>query len=200
MSTKLGHFEILSELSKSAPSAVSTANDYPSTRRLNHESARGFGLAADGYLRFVVVQVGTSGWSYDHWKGVLYEPGVSAGARLQRYAEEFDTVELNASFYRWPADVRFIQWRDRLPTGFTMSVKAPRGLTHARWCSQGGRKRHFSRDYPVCERAVRLQEIVASVVECAEQGSRLRDDTEVAGRHIVQAPGGGALSVRTGRC
>ena len=49
-----------------------------------------------------MVQAGTSGWSYDHWKGVLYEPGVSAGARLQRYAEEFDTVELNASFYRWP--------------------------------------------------------------------------------------------------
>ena len=63
---------------------------------------------------------------------MLYEPGVSAGARLQRYAEEFDTVELNASFYRWPGDARFGQWRDRLPAGFTMSVKAPRGLTHGR--------------------------------------------------------------------
>ena len=80
----------------------------------------------------MVVQVGTSGWSYDHWKGVLYEPGLSAGARLERYAEEFDTVELNASFYRWPGDARFGQWRDRLPAGFTMSVKAPRGLTHGR--------------------------------------------------------------------
>ena len=80
----------------------------------------------------MVVHVGTSGWSYAHWKGVLYEPGVTAGARLSRYAEEFDTVELNASFYRWPRDAVFEQWRDRLPIGFTMSVKAARGLTHAR--------------------------------------------------------------------
>ena len=42
------------------------------------------------------VHVGTSGWSYDHWKDVLYGPGVTAGARLARYADEFDTVELNA--------------------------------------------------------------------------------------------------------
>jgi uncharacterized protein YecE (DUF72 family) len=70
--------------------------------------------------------------SYDHWKGVLYQPGVTAGARLQRYAEEFDTVELNASFYCWPGDACFVQWRDRLRPGFTISVKAPRGLTHAR--------------------------------------------------------------------
>ena len=80
----------------------------------------------------VVVQIGTSGWSYDHWKNVLYGPGVTAGARLDRYVEEFDTVELNASFYRWPRNETFERWRDHLPAGFTMSVKAARGLTHAR--------------------------------------------------------------------
>jgi len=80
----------------------------------------------------VAVRIGTSGWSYDHWKDVLYGPGVTAGDRLSRYAEEFDTVELNASFYRWPSDASFERWRDRLPAGFTMSVKAARGLTHAR--------------------------------------------------------------------
>lgn len=78
------------------------------------------------------VQIGTSGWSYDHWAGVLYEPGLPSAARLARYATEFDTVELNASFYRWPRDTTFAGWRHRLPEGFTMSVKAPRGLTHAR--------------------------------------------------------------------
>ena len=41
-------------------------------------------------------------------------------------------MELNASFYRWPGDAMFGRWRDRLPAGFTMSVKAARGLTHAR--------------------------------------------------------------------
>ena len=80
----------------------------------------------------MVVRIGTSGWSYDHWRDVLYGPGVRTSARLSRYAEEFDTVELNASFYRWPRDEVFAGWRDRLPAGFIMSVKAPRGLTHAR--------------------------------------------------------------------
>jgi len=52
--------------------------------------------------------------------------------RLARYVEEFDTAELNASFYRWPRDAAFAGWRQRLPAGFTMAVKAHRGLTHYR--------------------------------------------------------------------
>jgi len=80
----------------------------------------------------MTVHIGTSGWSYDHWTGVLYPPGTPAGARLDRYAAEFDTVELNGSFYRWPADDTLAGWCRRLPAGFTMSVKAHRGLTHFR--------------------------------------------------------------------
>ena len=76
--------------------------------------------------------VGTSGWSYDHWDGVLYPPGTPPAKRLDLYVQEFDTVELNASFYRWPRDATFEGWRQRLPKGFTMSVKAHRGLTHFR--------------------------------------------------------------------
>jgi uncharacterized protein YecE (DUF72 family) len=79
-----------------------------------------------------MIKIGTSGWSYNHWTGVLYPPAMPASARLARYAQEFDTVELNASFYRWPREATFAGWRQRLPDGFTMSVKAPRGLTHAR--------------------------------------------------------------------
>ena len=80
----------------------------------------------------MTVRIGTSGWSYDHWAGVLYPPGTPAAARLARYVEEFDTVELNASFYRWPRDATFAGWRERLPQGFAMSVKAHRGLSHFR--------------------------------------------------------------------
>ena len=76
--------------------------------------------------------VGTSGWSYDHWDGVLYPPGLPAAHRLQHYTAEFRTVELNASFYRWPRTAAFAGWRRRLPEGFRMTVKAPRGLTHGR--------------------------------------------------------------------
>ncbi|MCU0300886.1 MAG: DUF72 domain-containing protein [Candidatus Nanopelagicales bacterium] len=76
--------------------------------------------------------VGTSGWSYDHWDGVLYPPGTPPARRLAHYVAAFETVELNASFYRWPRPATFAGWRERLPDGFRMAVKAPRGLTHAR--------------------------------------------------------------------
>ncbi|MEZ0364450.1 DUF72 domain-containing protein [Mycobacterium sp. pUA109] len=80
----------------------------------------------------MTVRIGTSGWSYDHWAEVLYPCGLTSGRRLARYVEVFDTVELNASFYRWPTDATFTRWRDQLPDGFAMSVKAHRGLTHYR--------------------------------------------------------------------
>ena len=80
----------------------------------------------------VMIRVGTSGWSYDHWHPELYPPGLAAGDRLARYAADFCTAELNASFYRWPRPSAFSGWRQRLPDGFRLSVKAPRGLTHAR--------------------------------------------------------------------
>ncbi len=76
--------------------------------------------------------IGTSGWSYDHWDGVLYPPGTRPADRLAHYVRRFDTVELNASFYRWPRTATFASWRRRLPPGFGLSVKAPRGLTHAK--------------------------------------------------------------------
>ncbi|MFD5276200.1 DUF72 domain-containing protein [Pseudarthrobacter sp. NPDC058362] len=78
------------------------------------------------------VHFGTSGWSYDHWENVLYPPGLPGRERLACYVAEFSSVELNASFYRWPRETSFASWNRRLPPGFAMSVKAPRGLTHAR--------------------------------------------------------------------
>ena len=80
----------------------------------------------------MAVHIGTSGWSYAHWNGVLYPHGLPAEHRLDHYGREFRTVELNASYYRWPADAAFTSWRRRLPAGFILSVKAPRGLTHAK--------------------------------------------------------------------
>jgi uncharacterized protein YecE (DUF72 family) len=77
-----------------------------------------------------MARVGTSGWVYPHWRGVVYQGPQSTW--LAQYVAEFDTVELNGSFYRWPSEQRFTAWRDRLPEGFEMTVKAARGLTHAR--------------------------------------------------------------------
>lgn len=80
----------------------------------------------------MAIHIGTSGWSYAHWENVLYPPGTPPAARLELYAGRFGTAELNASFYRWPTDRTFASWRRRLPDGFQLSVKAARGLTHAK--------------------------------------------------------------------
>jgi uncharacterized protein YecE (DUF72 family) len=80
----------------------------------------------------VTIHIGTSGWSYAHWGDVLYPPGAPPHDRLGYYARSFGTVELNSSFYRWPALGTFRRWRRRLPDSFRFSVKAPRGLTHAK--------------------------------------------------------------------
>jgi uncharacterized protein YecE (DUF72 family) len=78
----------------------------------------------------MAIHVGTSGWSYDHWQGVLYPPDTPVRERLGYYVRHYQTVEVNATYYRWPGDVTFAGWFQRLPDGFRMSVKAPRGLTH----------------------------------------------------------------------
>ncbi|MCW2796012.1 DUF72 domain-containing protein [Nocardioides sp.] len=78
------------------------------------------------------VRIGCSGWSYVHWVGVLYPPGLPKAKWRDAYAAHFDTVELNASFYRWPGEKPFVMWRNALPPGFLMSVKASRWITHAR--------------------------------------------------------------------
>lgn len=80
----------------------------------------------------MAILIGTSGWSYAHWDGVLYPPGLPSHRRLDYYTPHFATVELNSSHYRWPPPSAFAAWRRRLPDGFVMSVKAPRGLTHGR--------------------------------------------------------------------
>ncbi|WP_214103524.1 DUF72 domain-containing protein [Acrocarpospora catenulata] len=76
--------------------------------------------------------VGTSGWQYDDWRGVLYPPGCAQKRWLERYGECFQTVENNGTFYRLPARETFESWRDRTPDDFVMAIKASRYLTHVR--------------------------------------------------------------------
>src|ERR1700710_2834812 len=80
----------------------------------------------------MAVYIGTSGWSYDHWEGVLYPHGLPARDRLGVYLSHYPTVEINSTFYRWPGEGAFGRWEARLPSGFLMTVKAPRGLTHGK--------------------------------------------------------------------
>ena len=79
-----------------------------------------------------LVRVGTSGWDYRHWAGRFYPRGVPRERWLEFYAREFDTVELNNSFYRLPRADAFTEWARRVPDGFAFAVKASRYLTHVR--------------------------------------------------------------------
>jgi uncharacterized protein YecE (DUF72 family) len=80
----------------------------------------------------VGVLVGTSGWQYRDWRGVLYPSGVAQRRWLEYYASQYATVENNGSFYRLPSPQTFADWRARTPEDFVMTVKASRYLTHVR--------------------------------------------------------------------
>lgn len=77
-----------------------------------------------------MIHVGTSGWQYRDWRGVLYEEGLPQDRWLERYAQVFSVVEVNNSFYRLPERTTFERWWRRTPDGFTFVVKASRYLTH----------------------------------------------------------------------
>ncbi|MEU3946871.1 DUF72 domain-containing protein [Streptomyces sp. NPDC029526] len=78
----------------------------------------------------MTVFVGTSGWQYRDWRGVLYPSGLPVRLWLEEYAARFATVEVNNAFYRLPARETFASWRERTPPGFVVAVKASRYLTH----------------------------------------------------------------------
>ena len=67
---------------------------------------------------------------YKHWRGLLYPEGLPQKRWFERYAEEFDTVEINASFYRLPLASTFEGWREKAPPGFRYAVKVNRFITH----------------------------------------------------------------------
>jgi uncharacterized protein YecE (DUF72 family) len=78
------------------------------------------------------IRVGTSGWSYDDWVGPFYPQGTAKRDYLAAYAEQFDVVEVDSTFYR-PPSVRMVDgWAAHTPPGFRFALKAPREITHER--------------------------------------------------------------------
>ncbi len=76
--------------------------------------------------------IGTSGWIYQHWRGVFYPTELSQKDWFQHYARHFATVEINYSFYRLPSEDAFDQWRQQAPPGFVYALKANRYLSHVK--------------------------------------------------------------------
>lgn len=75
------------------------------------------------------VFVGTSGWIYKGWAGTFYPPNLKKTGELAFYATRFNTVEINATFYRLPTENMVRGWRERSPAGFTFAVKGSRFIT-----------------------------------------------------------------------
>jgi uncharacterized protein YecE (DUF72 family) len=74
--------------------------------------------------------IGCSGWQYKHWRGNFYPSSLSPDGWLPYYAEQFNTVEINNTFYRLPESTTFAAWRSRVSSRFVFAVKASRYLTH----------------------------------------------------------------------
>lgn len=76
------------------------------------------------------VFVGTSGYSYKEWKGNFYPKDLPEKNMLPFYAERFQTVEINNTFYRMPSETVLSRWAEEVPEGFAFALKAPRRITH----------------------------------------------------------------------
>lgn len=74
--------------------------------------------------------IGTSGWQYKHWRGTFYPDNIKVKDHFDYYQKQFDTVEINASFYRIPTRETFAKWREKAGNNFTYVVKANRYITH----------------------------------------------------------------------
>ncbi len=73
--------------------------------------------------------IGTSGWNYPHWKTRFYK-NTPKSKWLLYYASQFNSLEINSTFYRLQSQTTFQRWRNETPDNFRMSIKANRYLTH----------------------------------------------------------------------
>lgn len=78
------------------------------------------------------VHLGTSSWLFDGWRGVFYPDKLPKTQYLAFYTSQFDTVEVNTSFYAIPSPSTLLSWVESAPPGFTYALKFPRAITHDR--------------------------------------------------------------------
>ncbi len=78
----------------------------------------------------MAIWVGTSGYNYPEWKGSFYPESLAASQMLAYYAERFDSVEINYTFYRMPNEKTLAGWDRETPGRFKLTLKAPKRITH----------------------------------------------------------------------
>jgi uncharacterized protein YecE (DUF72 family) len=96
------------------------------------------------------VRIGCSGWNYASWKDEFYE-GKPTRLWLEHYAQYFDTVEVNNTFYRLPLKTSVARWVEETPPRFVFAVKASRYLTHVKRLTDlgSGIQRYYERLEPL---------------------------------------------------
>jgi uncharacterized protein YecE (DUF72 family) len=134
--------------------------------------------------RSVRARIGCSGWNYRHWKDAVYgrEP---VRRWLELYARRFDTVEVNATFYRLPSVKAVAGWVAATPDDFTFAVKGSRYLTHIRRLRDLGQglERFYERLEPLV-RSSRLGPVLWQLPETFH-----RDDERLASA-LARLPAG----------
>jgi uncharacterized protein YecE (DUF72 family) len=138
------------------------------------------------------VHVGCSGWNYTSWRETFYPPRTPAREWLERYAEHFDTVEVNTTFYRLISRQAVEHWVEQTPAGFHFAVKASRYLTHVKRLTamHEGVARFYERIEPLIE-AKRLSAVLWQLPENFH-----RDDSRLAGALAELPPGRHAFEFR----
>lgn len=81
-------------------------------------------------MRHIKWHIGCSGFHYKEWRGLFYPEKLSQKKWFEFYAQHFDTIEINNTFYRFPEQKLFDNWYDKALPGFSFSVKVPQIITH----------------------------------------------------------------------
>ena len=86
--------------------------------------------ARNNLKRKARVYIGTSGYQYDHWKGIFYPEKLPKPEWFRHYCRHFNSVEINNTFYNLPDESTFEKWREQAPAGFSCVLKFSRYGTH----------------------------------------------------------------------
>jgi uncharacterized protein YecE (DUF72 family) len=136
------------------------------------------------------VRIGCSGWNYKDWRGAVYPRGVPPSRWLSTYAEHFDTVEVNATFYRLATRQAVEGWVRNTPERFEFAVKASRFLTHIKRLTdlREGIERFYAPLAPMIE-ARKLGPVLWQLPETFQRDDARLDQWLAAlpeGRHTIE--------------
>ncbi len=87
-------------------------------------------MTLDGHSAWGKIRIGISGWRYSGWRGVFYPKKLAQRRELEFASQQFDTIELNGSFYSLQRPESFSRWHAETPSDFTFSIKGSRYITH----------------------------------------------------------------------